>query len=219
VVQQVQGESQDKQLVVEPSTPYPGSTSALGNMGTLYPGNTTTPGNPTNIASTSTLHPSNTLGNAICVNASSPYPGGVLMGNSGSFTIANLSCLGARPVWVTRDFLFTPHQPTQTQTFSNRITKPWLTVLTYGVPDIFFPGTPAYNTPNSRVEGEVNDGVRDEISRTVMEFRFTPKGQARSYQKSYPEYIDMIPYPRGFRVPDLAKFMGDDAKTMYEHIG
>jgi hypothetical protein len=26
-------------------------------------------------------------------------------------------------------------------------------------------------------------------------------------------------YPRGFWVPDLAKFMGDDAKTTYEHIG
>jgi hypothetical protein len=29
----------------------------------------------------------------------------------------------------------------------------------------------------------------------------------------------MIPYPRGFRVLDLAKFIGDDAKTTYEHIG
>jgi hypothetical protein len=29
----------------------------------------------------------------------------------------------------------------------------------------------------------------------------------------------MIPYSRDFWVPDLAKFMGDDAKTTYEHIG
>jgi hypothetical protein len=29
----------------------------------------------------------------------------------------------------------------------------------------------------------------------------------------------MIPYPRGFQVLDLAKFMGDDAKTTYEHVG
>jgi hypothetical protein len=28
----------------------------------------------------------------------------------------------------------------------------------------------------------------------------------------------MIPYPWGFWVPNLAKFTGDDAKTMYEHI-
>jgi hypothetical protein len=40
-----------------------------------------------------------------------------------------------------------------------------------------------------------------------------------SYQKPYPEYFDTIPYPRSFWVPDLAKFMGDDAKTTYEHIG
>jgi hypothetical protein len=46
-----------------------------------------------------------------------------------------------------------------------------------------------------------------------------PKGWARSYQKPYPEYFDTTPYPRGFRIPDLSKFMGDDAKTTYEHIG
>jgi hypothetical protein len=72
VVKQVQGESQDKQPVVEPSTPYLGSTSAQGNTGTLYPGNTTAPGN---IATASTLHPDNTSGNVIYVDASSPYPG------------------------------------------------------------------------------------------------------------------------------------------------
>jgi hypothetical protein len=44
------------------------------------------------------------------------------------------------------------------------------------------------------------------------------KNRARSYQKPYPEYFDMIPYPWGFWVPNLAKFMGDDAKTTYEHI-
>jgi hypothetical protein len=87
------------------------------------------------------------------------------------------------------------------------------------IPNIFFPRTPAYVTPNQRVEGEVNNGVRDQITRTLREFRFTMKGQARSYQKLYLEYFDIIPYPRGFQVPDLAKFMGDDAKTTYEHIG
>jgi hypothetical protein len=53
----------------------------------------------------------------------------------------------------------------------------------------------------------------------LREFGLTPKGHARSYQKPYPKYFDMIPYPRGFWVLDLAKFMGDDAKTMYENIG
>jgi hypothetical protein len=86
------------------------------------------------------------------------------------------------------------------------------------IPDIFFPRTPTYVTPNLRVECEENHGVMDQIARTLREFGFTPKGWARSYQKLYPKYFDMIPYPRGFQVPDLAKFMGDDAKTTYEHI-
>jgi hypothetical protein len=72
VVQQVQGESKDKQSVVKPSTPYSGSTSASGNTGTLYPGNTTALGNSGNISSTSTLHLGNASGNVIYVDASSP---------------------------------------------------------------------------------------------------------------------------------------------------
>jgi hypothetical protein len=84
VVQQVQGESLGKQPVAEPSTPYPGSTSALGSMGTLYSGNTTALSSPGNIASTSTLHPGNTSGNVIYIDASSPYPrGGGVDGKSG----------------------------------------------------------------------------------------------------------------------------------------
>jgi hypothetical protein len=72
VVQQVQVESKDKQSVVEPSTPYSGSTSAPGNTGTLYPGNTTALGNSGNISSRSTLHLGNASGNVIYVDASSP---------------------------------------------------------------------------------------------------------------------------------------------------
>jgi hypothetical protein len=41
-------------------------------------------------------------------------------------------------------------------------------------------------------------GVRDQITRTVMEFGFTPKGRTRSYQKPYPEYFDTITYHRVF---------------------
>jgi spore coat protein U-like protein len=48
-------------LDLEPSTPYPGSTSAPGNMGTLDLGNTTALGNPGNIVSTCTLHPGSTI--------------------------------------------------------------------------------------------------------------------------------------------------------------
>jgi hypothetical protein len=57
----------------------------------------------------------------------------------------------------------------------------------------------------------------DQIARTLREFGFTQKGRARSYQQPSSEYFETIPYPRCFRVPDLSKFTGDDAKTTYEH--
>jgi hypothetical protein len=75
VVQQVQGEAQGKQPDLAHRTPYPGNTSAPGNMGTLFPGSTTAPGNTGVLANTSTPHQGSTSGNVIYVDASSPYPG------------------------------------------------------------------------------------------------------------------------------------------------
>jgi hypothetical protein len=43
----------------------------------------------------------------------------------------------------------------------------------------------------------MTDRVREQIARTLREFGFIPKGRARTYQKSYPEYYDNIPYPLG----------------------
>jgi hypothetical protein len=60
VVQQVHGESRGKQSNLDPSTPYSGSTSILGNTDTLYPSNTTASGNSGNVAGTSTSHLGNT---------------------------------------------------------------------------------------------------------------------------------------------------------------
>jgi hypothetical protein len=88
-------------------------------------------------------------------------------------------------------------------------------------PDVFFPRTPAPYTPGTmnNVSGGMTDGVREQIARTLREFGFTPKGRARAYQKPYPDYFDTLPYPHGFRVPNFARFTGDDARTTYEHIG
>jgi hypothetical protein len=228
VVQQVQGESQGKQPVTEPNRPYMCSTSALGNTGTLYLGNTTTLGDPGNIASTSTLHPGNTLGNVIYVDASSPYPGGLSMGNPGSSPTANLPYLGGastlgNPGFPTQTTPINPNPIFQQLYYQTMAYGPNIPPTGMGVPhgpilDIFFPRTLAYVTPSKRAEGAVNDGVMDQIARTLREFRFTPKGRARSCQKLYPEYIDTITYPWGFRVLDLGKFMGDNAKMTYEHI-
>jgi hypothetical protein len=151
-----------------------------------------------------------------------------LIGNLGTSLTANLPYLGGASTSGNSGF---PAHTTPTNPNLN-FQQPYYQTMAYGpnipptgagvphgpIPDIFFTRTPAYITPNPRVEGEINDGVRDQIARTLREFGFTPKGQARSYHKLYPKYFDMIPYPWGFRVLDIARFMGDDAKTKYEHI-
>jgi hypothetical protein len=65
----------------------------------------------------------------------------------------------------------------------------------------------------------MSKNVRDQVARTLREFGLKPKGQVRTYQKPYPDLFDNVPYPRGFRVPNFTKFMGEDSKTTYEHVG
>jgi hypothetical protein len=48
-------------------------------------------------------------------------------------------------------------------------------------------------------------------------FGIEPKGRGRVYQKPYPDYYDQLPYPRGYIVPEFAKFSGEDGKTTLEH--
>jgi hypothetical protein len=212
-------------------TSYPGNTSAPGNMGTLYSSSTTAPGNMGVLANASTLHPDSPLGKVNYVDASSPYPGSTSMGNPVIFPIASI------PYPVGASTSGNPGLPAHVTepnpSVSLNFQQPYYQTMAYGpnmppmgtsvphgpIPDVLFPRTPAYVTRNPRVDGEMNEGVRDQIARTLREFGFMPKGRARSYQKPYLEYFDTIPYPWGFRVPDLAKFTDDDAKTTYEHIG
>jgi hypothetical protein len=53
----------------------------------------------------------------------------------------------------------------------------------------------------------------------LKELGFSPKGSVRAYQKLYPNYFDFVPYPRGFRVPDFVKFIGEDSGSTYKHVG
>jgi hypothetical protein len=201
-------------------------------MGSLYLSSTTAPGNTGVLANTSTSHPGSISGNVIYVDVGSLYLGSTSWVIHGFLlllaylTLGGVSSLGnsGLPTHVTQ--LNPGVSPNFQQPFYQTMTyKPNIPPMGMGVPhgptpDVFFSRTPAYVTPNPRVDGEMNERVRgDQIARTLKEFVFTPKGWARSYQKPYPEYFDMIPYPWGFWVLDLAKFTGDDAKTTYEHIG
>jgi hypothetical protein len=128
------------------------------------------------------------------------------MGNPGTFLTAHLPYPGCMCTLGNPRFRAhtTPTNPNlnfqqpyyQTMAYGLNIPPMGMGVPHSPIPDIFFPRTPPYVTPNPRVEGEVNDGVRDQIPVTLREFGFTPKDRARSYQNLYLKYIDMIPYPR-----------------------
>jgi hypothetical protein len=148
------------------------------------------------------------LGTSLAANL--PYPGGASTSGNPGFPVHTT------PTNPNPNF----QQPYyQTMAYGPNIPSTGTRVTHGPIPDIFFTRTLAYVTPNLRVEGQINDRVWDQITRTLKEFGFTLKGRARSYQKPYTEYFDTIHYPQGFRVPDLAKITGDDAKTTYEHIG
>jgi hypothetical protein len=152
------------------------------------------------------------------------------MGNLGVFPTASIPYPGGVSTSVNTGFPAHTTQPNpgvspnfkqpyyQTMAYRPNIPPMGTGVPHRPIPDTLFLRTPAYATPNPQVERD-NEGVRDQIARTLWEFGFTPKGRVRSYQKPYPEYFDMIPYPWCFQVPDLSKFTVDDAKTTYEHIG
>ena len=62
-----------------------------------------------------------------------------------------------------------------------------------------------------RLEEQLTAIIRDH-------FGIHPKSKA-GYRKPYPEYFDRLLYPNHFRVPDFAKFTGEDATSTMEHIG
>jgi hypothetical protein len=79
------------------------------------------------------------------------------------------------------------------------------------------------NMMPARAIAEPNEDPNNLINQlaTILResFGIEPKGRGGVYQKSYPDYYDQLPYPRGYRVPEFTKFSGEDDKTTLEHIG
>jgi hypothetical protein len=63
------------------------------------------------------------------------------------------------------------------------------------------------------------DIVREEIAgafRDKLRVSIIPRGQ--SYRRPYDSQFDHLPYPQGTRIPEFAKFSGDQGKSTHEHI-
>jgi hypothetical protein len=63
------------------------------------------------------------------------------------------------------------------------------------------------------------DIVREEIAgvfRDKLGVSIVPGGH--SYRRPYGSHFDRLPYPQGTRIPEFAKFSGDQGKSTREHI-
>ena len=63
------------------------------------------------------------------------------------------------------------------------------------------------------------DEWANKIAEVMREqFGLKPKQQAHVYRPPYPEAFDMMPLPHRYRMPDFAKFTGQDDTSTREHI-
>jgi hypothetical protein len=77
--------------------------------------------------------------------------------------------------------------------------------------------TPAQATAEPGVDP---NNLTNQLATVICEsFGIEPKGRGHVYQKPYPDYYDQLPYLRGYRVPEFAKFSGEDGNTTLEHVG
>ena len=49
-------------------------------------------------------------------------------------------------------------------------------------------------------------------------FSLKPKGQTFSYKRPYPEWYDLVAFPTNYRLPEFAKFTGQDSTSTIEHV-
>ena len=66
------------------------------------------------------------------------------------------------------------------------------------------------------------DSNADELLLRVTEmmknqFGLKPKGQAFSYKRPYLEWYDLVALPTNYRLPEFAKFTGQDSTSTIEH--
>jgi hypothetical protein len=84
----------------------------------------------------------------------------------------------------------------------------------------FQPTPPMFDQRAGGLAMAAIDIVREEIAevfRDKLGVSMVPGGQ--SYRKPYDSRFDHHPYPQGTRIPEFAKFSGDQGKNTREHIG
>jgi hypothetical protein len=80
------------------------------------------------------------------------------------------------------------------------------------------------NEPHSPGFGGLPPGAMEKIRVEMTElfrakFGVSVARVGQSYQKSYNQRFDVVPYPQGARIPEFSKFSGENGRSTHEHIG
>ena len=91
------------------------------------------------------------------------------------------------------------------------------------MPNPGYQGTRDFNPQmGQQVQRNLNSHA-DELLLRVTEmmknqFDLKPKGLTFSYKHPYPEWYDLVALPTNYRLPEFAKFTGQDSTSMIEHV-
>jgi hypothetical protein len=157
-----------------------------------------------------------------------PYPSGfncrAYPNPSNNFRASNMTVAYTDPIPLPGSLLgFLPNYAYQTPPRFNAYSQPEASYFGCETPQQFpFRPQPIDMMPvrTTAEPGVDPNNLTNQLAVILREsFSIEPKGQGRLYQKSYPNYYDQFPYPRGYRVPEFSKFSGEDDKTTLEHVG
>nr|ABA97076.1 retrotransposon protein, putative, Ty3-gypsy subclass [Oryza sativa Japonica Group] len=88
----------------------------------------------------------------------------------------------------------------------------------YGQYNNIMPQQPPFRPPSPPPDPPKPETVEDWFRNTIRENFAKLWNRAREYQKPYPDFYDIIPYLRGYKIPEFTKFSGEDSGTTWEHV-
>nr|AAX95968.1 retrotransposon protein, putative, Ty3-gypsy sub-class [Oryza sativa Japonica Group]ABA93173.1 retrotransposon protein, putative, Ty3-gypsy subclass [Oryza sativa Japonica Group] len=88
----------------------------------------------------------------------------------------------------------------------------------YGQYNNIVPQQSPFRPPSPPPDPPKPETMEDWFRNTIKENFAKLRNRAREYQKTYPDIYDIIPYPRGYKIPEFTKFSGEDSRTTWEHV-
>ncbi len=89
----------------------------------------------------------------------------------------------------------------------------------YGQYNNIAPQTQPIRPPNPPPNQQGPYNMEDIISDIIKNrFGIETRNRAKVNQKPYPDYYDILPYPRDYKIPEFTKFSGEDSRTTCEHV-